>query len=64
MNESIESTEKTEKNTRPEVGQIVKIKIDNIAFGGEGVGRIEDFVVFVPLVIEGEEVEAKIALAE
>ena len=60
MNESIESTEKTEKNTRPEVGQIVKIKIDNIAFGGEGVGRVEDFVVFVPLVIEGEEVEAKI----
>ena len=60
MNESIESTEKTEKNTRPEVGQIVKIKIDNIAFGGEGVGRIEDFVVFVPLVIEGEEVKAKI----
>ncbi len=60
MNESIEPTEKTEKNTRPEVGQIVKIKIDNIAFGGEGVGRIEDFVVFVPLVIEGEEVETKI----
>tara|TARA_B100000482_G_scaffold13584_1_gene9521 strand:- start:172 stop:1383 length:1212 start_codon:yes stop_codon:yes gene_type:complete len=60
LNESIESTEKTEKNTRPEVGQIVKIKIDNIAFGGEGVGRVEDFVVFVPLVIEGEEVEAKI----
>ena len=60
MNESIELTEKTEKNTRPEVGQIVKIKIDNIAFGGEGVGRVEDFVVFVPLVIEGEEVEAKI----
>jgi tRNA/tmRNA/rRNA uracil-C5-methylase (TrmA/RlmC/RlmD family) len=60
LNESIEPTEKTEKNTRPEVGQIVKIKIDNIAFGGEGVGRIEDFVVFVPLVIEGEEVETKI----
>ena len=60
MNESIELTEKTEKKTRPEAGQIVKIKIDNIAFGGEGVGRIEDFVVFVPLVIEGEEVEAKI----
>ena len=60
MNESIKSTEKTEKNTRPEVGQIVKIKIDNIAFGGEGVGRVADFVVFIPLVIEGEEVEAKI----
>ena len=36
------------------------MKIDNIAFGGEGVGRVEGFVVFVPLVIEGEVVEAKI----
>ncbi|RZO53548.1 MAG: class I SAM-dependent RNA methyltransferase [Limisphaerales bacterium] len=51
---------KIETITRPEIGKIVKIKIDNIAFGGEGVGRVEDFVVFVPLVIEGEVVEAKI----
>ena len=55
-----ETTENIETITRPEVGKIVKMKIDNIAFGGEGVGRVEGFVVFVPLVIEGEVVEAKI----
>ena len=60
MKESTEIIKKTEAITRPEIGKIVKIKIDNIAFGGEGVGRVEGFVVFVPLVIEGEVVEAKI----
>tara|TARA_Y100000588_G_C14165432_1_gene886692 strand:+ start:234 stop:1454 length:1221 start_codon:yes stop_codon:yes gene_type:complete len=55
-----ETTDTTESITQPEVGQIITIKIDNIAFGGEGVGRINDFVVFVPLVIEGEIIEAQI----
>ena len=36
------------------------MQIDDIAFGGEGVGRVDGFVVFVPLVIEGETVEAAI----
>jgi len=60
LKESTEIIKKTEAITRPEIGKIVKMKIDNIAFGGEGVGRVEGFVVFVPLVIEGEVVEAKI----
>ena len=34
--------------------------IDDIAFGGEGVGRVEEFVVFVPFVIVGETVEAEV----
>ncbi|MBC8245055.1 MAG: class I SAM-dependent RNA methyltransferase [Verrucomicrobia bacterium] len=46
--------------TRPEVGQRVTVRIDDVAFGGEGVGRVDGFVVFVPLVIEGETVEAEI----
>ncbi len=37
------------------------MRIEDIAFGGEGVGRVDGFVVFVPLVIEGETVEAEIA---
>ena len=36
------------------------MQIDDIAFGGEGVGRVDGFVVFVPLVIEGETVETTI----
>lgn len=36
------------------------ITIDDIAFGGEGVARVEDFVVFVPFVLVGEEVEVEV----
>jgi len=36
------------------------VKIEDIAFGGEGVARVEDFVVFVPFVLVGEEVEVEI----
>ncbi|HCE06112.1 MAG TPA: RNA methyltransferase [Verrucomicrobiales bacterium] len=45
---------------RPEVGQRVTLQIEDIAFGGEGVGRVEGFVVFVPLVIKDETVEVTI----
>ena len=34
--------------------------IEDIAFGGEGVARLDDFVVFVPFVLVGEVVEAEI----
>jgi tRNA/tmRNA/rRNA uracil-C5-methylase (TrmA/RlmC/RlmD family) len=44
-----------------QIGQRLRIRIDDIAFGGEGVGRIEDFVVFVPFVIPGEEVEVELS---
>ena len=38
----------------------VTLTIEDLAFGGEGVGRVEDFVVFVPFVAPGEVVEAQI----
>ena len=38
----------------------VELLISDIAFGGEGIGRIDDFVVFVPFVVLGERVEATI----
>ncbi len=41
-------------------GQRVTVTITDIAFGGEGVGRVEQFVIFVPFVIVGEEVEAEL----
>jgi len=43
-----------------QIGEIVTFTIHDIAFGGEGVGRINDFVVFVPFVLIGEEVEAEL----
>jgi 23S rRNA (uracil1939-C5)-methyltransferase len=39
----------------------VRLRIDDVAFGGKGVARHEGKVVFVPFTIAGEEVEAHIA---
>ena len=33
------------------VGDRVELTIDDMAFGGEGVGRIDGFVVFVPFLL-------------
>jgi len=42
------------------VGSQLVTTIHDLAFGGEGVGRIDDFVVFVPFVMVGEEVEVEV----
>ena len=41
-------------------GDHLTLAIHDIAFGGEGVGRVDDFVVFVPFVLTGETVEVEI----
>jgi len=41
-------------------GQVCTVAVQDIAFGGEGVARIDDFVVFVPFVLVGETVEVEI----
>ena len=41
-------------------GDHLTVEIHDIAFGGEGVGRVDDFVVFVPFVLVGERVEIEI----
>lgn len=45
-------------NLRP--GQRLELDITTVAFGGDGIGRVDNFVVFVPFVIEGERVEVQI----
>jgi tRNA/tmRNA/rRNA uracil-C5-methylase (TrmA/RlmC/RlmD family) len=42
------------------LGDKIILNIHDLAFGGEGVGRRDEFVVFVPFVITGETVEAEI----
>ncbi len=42
------------------IGDQFTLAIHDIAFGGEGVGRVDDFVVFVPFVLIGEIVAAEI----
>jgi tRNA/tmRNA/rRNA uracil-C5-methylase (TrmA/RlmC/RlmD family) len=51
-------TESTAPNLN--VGALCTITIQDIAFGGEGVGRIGDFVIFVPFVLVGEVVSVEI----
>jgi tRNA/tmRNA/rRNA uracil-C5-methylase (TrmA/RlmC/RlmD family) len=41
-------------------GERVQLRIEDIAFGGEGVARHAGFVIFVPYVIIGETVEAEL----
>jgi tRNA/tmRNA/rRNA uracil-C5-methylase (TrmA/RlmC/RlmD family) len=53
-----ETNEKAEAGL--EAGARLRIEIQDIAFGGEGVGRTGDFVVFVPFVLVGEEVEVEV----
>ena len=43
-----------------QIGDKISLAIEDIAFGGEGVGRAEGLVMFVPFVITGETVEAEI----
>jgi tRNA/tmRNA/rRNA uracil-C5-methylase (TrmA/RlmC/RlmD family) len=42
------------------IGDQLTLTIQDMAFGGEGVGRVDDFVVFVPFVLVGEIVSAEI----
>ena len=44
----------------PQVGEKLRLMIHDIAFGGEGVARFGEFVIFVPFVAPGEEVEAEV----
>jgi tRNA/tmRNA/rRNA uracil-C5-methylase (TrmA/RlmC/RlmD family) len=44
----------------PALGDKLTLTISDIAFGGEGVARVDDFVVFVPFVAKGEQVEAEL----
>ena len=43
-----------------QVGQRIEAVIEDIAFGGEGVARVGDFVVFIPFVLTQELIEAEL----
>ncbi len=42
------------------IGDLLTLDVHDIAFGGEGVGRVDEFVVFVPYVLTGERVEVEV----
>jgi tRNA/tmRNA/rRNA uracil-C5-methylase (TrmA/RlmC/RlmD family) len=45
---------------RPPVGWRGEVEIEDVAFGGNGVARVDGFVVFVPFVAAGERVEIEL----
>lgn len=44
----------------PEAGEAVELDVERIAYGGDGVGRADGLVVFVPWTAPGERVRARI----
>ncbi|MBL6765967.1 MAG: class I SAM-dependent RNA methyltransferase [Verrucomicrobiae bacterium] len=52
------------KKAIPAVGSRLELRIDDLAFGGEGVGRVGDYVLFVPFTIPGERVEVEVLEAK
>lgn len=53
-------TSDIQTNPAPTVGQILTVSVNDLAFGGEGVARVNDFVLFIPFVIPGETVEVEV----
>jgi tRNA/tmRNA/rRNA uracil-C5-methylase (TrmA/RlmC/RlmD family) len=57
---AIENQRPTHGSAAPSPGARLRVVIEDIAFGGEGVARDGDFVIFIPFVLTGEEVEIEI----
>ncbi len=48
---------------RPRRGDVLSLDIDDLAFGGEGVGRVDGYVVFVPGALPGDRVRVRLVQA-
>ena len=48
----------TEKRTRPDRGQELDLRVESLAFGGNGVARLDRYVVFVSGAVPGDRVRA------
>jgi 23S rRNA (uracil1939-C5)-methyltransferase len=41
-------------------GDRIQVRIADVAFGGDGVARVSDFVIFIPMAVDGDEMEIEI----
>ena len=48
---------------RPRRGEVLSLTIDDLAFGGEGVGRADGYVVFVPGGLPGDRLQVRLVQA-
>ena len=49
-----------EQRKKYTLGQKVEIEIEKIVFGGEGLGRVDGFTIFVPMSVPGDKLEVEI----
>jgi 23S rRNA (uracil1939-C5)-methyltransferase len=47
-------------DARFRIGQTVEVMIETVAFGGDGVARVHDMVLFVPYTVDGDLAEVKV----
>src|SRR5262245_38151380 len=45
---------------RPKRGDSLSVTVEDLAFGGEGVGRADGYVVFVPRTVPGDRVRVRL----
>ena len=48
---------------RPRRGDVLSVRIDDLAFGGEGVARVDGYVVFVPGGVPGDQLRVRLVLS-
>jgi tRNA/tmRNA/rRNA uracil-C5-methylase (TrmA/RlmC/RlmD family) len=60
MDKGLDSPMTSETPVTIAIGTRLTLKIDDIAFGGDGVARMAEFVIFVPFVMLGETVDVEI----
>src|SRR3989454_12722192 len=48
---------------KPRRGDVLDLTIDDLAFGGEGVGRVQGYVIFVRGAVPGDRVRARVVEA-
>src|SRR5262249_34476361 len=48
---------------KPRRGEVLELTVDDLAFGGEGVGRVEGYVVFVRGALPGDRLRIRIVEA-
>ena len=45
---------------KPRRGDVIDLMIDDLAFGGEGVGRVQGYVLFIRGGLPGDQIKAKV----
>lgn len=58
--DAVPAVSDAKRTTAVQVGDRLSLTIHDLAFGGEGVGRVDELVVFVPYTLPGEVVEVKL----